>query len=120
MRLGVRVGQACAKIHDEKMRGVSCQQLECDEIWGFIGAKRRNADRSGNFGDRWTFIALDCESKLIPSFLVGKRDMYHARAFMDDLAGRMANLFKFQQMRWRLIPMPLNVHLERKPITGRW
>lgn len=89
MRLGVRVGEGCAKIHDEKMRGLSCKQLECDEIWGFIGAKRKNAARAGVFGDVWTFIGLDSDSKLIPSFIVGKRDMYHARSFMDDLAGRV-------------------------------
>jgi IS1 family transposase len=89
MRLGVRIGQACAKIADEKMRGLHCQQIQCDEIWGFVGAKRRNADRVGAFGDVWTFIGLDSDSKLIPSYIVGKRDMYHARAFMDDLASRM-------------------------------
>jgi IS1 family transposase len=91
MRLGVRVGEACVKIQDEKMLGLNCKQIECDEIWGFIGAKRKNAARAGAYGDVWTFIALDADSKLIPSFVVGKRDMYHARAFMDDLAGRMAN-----------------------------
>ena len=45
----------------------------------------------GAYGDVWTFIALDADTKLIPSFVVGKRDTYHARAFMEDLAGRMAN-----------------------------
>lgn len=91
MRLGVRVGEGCAKIQDERMRGLSCKQIEVDEIWGFIGAKRRNAARVGAFGDVWTFIALDADTKLIPCFIVGKRDSYHARAFMDDLASRMAN-----------------------------
>jgi IS1 family transposase len=91
MRLGIRVGEACQQILDTKMRGLSCKHIECDEIWGFIGAKRKNANRVGAYGDVWTFIALDSESKLIPSFIVGKRDMYHARAFMDDLAGRMSN-----------------------------
>lgn len=62
-----------------------------DEIWGFIGAKRKNAARAGAYGDVWTFIALDADSKLIPSFVVGKRDAYHSKMFMDDLAGRMAN-----------------------------
>jgi IS1 family transposase len=89
MRLGVRVGQACAKIHDEKMRGLSIKQVECDEIWGFIGAKRRNADRAGVYGDVWTFIGEDVDTKLIPSYLVGKRDAYNAKAFMADLAGRV-------------------------------
>jgi IS1 family transposase len=91
MRLGIRIGEACAKIMDAKMRGLNCKQIEVDEIWGFIGAKRKNAARVGAYGDVWTFIALDAESKVSPSFICGKRDMYHARAFMDDLASRMAN-----------------------------
>lgn len=89
MRLGVRVGQACAKIADEKMRGLSCKQIEVDEIWGFIGAKRNKADFVGAYGDVWTFIAIDAESKLIPTFIVGKRDSYHAKTFMSDLASRL-------------------------------
>lgn len=90
MRLGVRVGHACAKIMDEKIRGLACKNLEIDEIWGFIGAKQKNARRAGAYGDVWTFIGLDSDSKLIPSYVVGKRDSYHARTFMDDLASRMA------------------------------
>jgi IS1 family transposase len=90
MRLAVRIGQACAKIQDEKMRGLNCTQIEVDEIWGFIGAKRKNAARAGVYGDVWTFIALDADTKLIPSFVVGKRDSYHAKAFMEDLAGRLS------------------------------
>jgi IS1 family transposase len=90
MSLGRRVGDACAKISDEKMRGLNCRNVEIDEIWGFIGAKRKNANRVGAYGDVWTFIALDADTKLIPSFIVGKRDAYHAKMFMDDLAGRLA------------------------------
>jgi IS1 family transposase len=94
MRLGVRVGEACARIHDAKMRGLNCRQIQVDEIWGFIGKKNKNAsaeDRHTGAGDVWTFIALDRDSKLIPSFVVGKRDAYHAKAFMDDLADRVNN-----------------------------
>jgi IS1 family transposase len=90
MSLNRRVGDACAKIMDEKMRGLNCRNVEIDEIWGFIGAKRKNAERVGAYGDVWTFIALDADTKLIPSFIVGKRDAYHAKAFMDDLASRLA------------------------------
>jgi len=90
MSLNRRVGDACAKIMDEKMRRLNCRNLEIDEIWGFIGAKRNNAARAGAYGDVWTFIALDADTKLIPSFIVGKRDAYHARVFMDDLASRLA------------------------------
>jgi IS1 family transposase len=87
--LALRVGQACKQIMDEKMRGLSCKQIEVDEIWGFIGAKRKNAARAGAYGDVWTFIALDADTKLIPSFIVGKRDAYHAKAFIADLAARL-------------------------------
>ena len=89
MNLGVRVGQGCQRIMDEKMRGLTCKQIQVDEIWGFIGAKQKNAKRAGAFGDVWTFIALDADTKLIPSFIVGKWDSYHAKAFMDDLASRV-------------------------------
>jgi len=90
-RLALRVGIACQKIMDEKMRNLNCQHIEVDEIWGFIGAKRKNAERAGVYGDVWTYIALDAETKLIPSFIVGKRDRYHTKAFMEDLAGRLSH-----------------------------
>jgi len=70
MSLARRVGDACAKIMDEKMRNLSCKQIEVDEIWGFVGAKQKNTSKSGNYGDVWTFIALDADTKLIPSFVV--------------------------------------------------
>jgi len=91
MRLGVRIGEGCKQIMDTKMRGLNCKHLECDEIWGFVGSKNKNAAKTGNYGDVWTFIGIDAETKIIPSHVVGKRDLYHAQAFMEDLAGRMAN-----------------------------
>lgn len=91
MRLGVRVGEACVKIHATEMKGIRSHRIEVDEIWGFVGAKRKNARRVGAYGDVWTFIGLDSDTKLIPSFVVGKRDIYHAQMFMEDLASRMAN-----------------------------
>src|ERR1700733_8275465 len=89
MSLSRRVGDACKKIMDEKMRDLTCKQIEVDEIWGFIGAKQKNARKAKAYGDVWTFIALDADTKLIPSFVIGKRDSYHAKAFMDDLASRL-------------------------------
>jgi IS1 family transposase len=94
MRLGVRVGEACARIHNEKMRGLDSRHIEIDEIWGFIGKKRKNTkawDFQQGLGDAWTFIALDSDSKLIPSFLVGQRTVIYAKAFVDDLASRLRN-----------------------------
>ena len=95
MRLGVRVGQACAGILDAKMRGLNCRNIEVDEIWGFIGKKEKRATRKESMiigvGDVWTFIALDADTKIIPSFVVGRRDSYHAKAFIADLAERLSN-----------------------------
>jgi IS1 family transposase len=91
MSLGLRVGEACTKLHDMKMRRLSCNHIEVDEIWGFIGAKRKNAERTGHYGDVWTFIGIDAETKLIPAYVVGKRDSYHADTFMDDLASRVTH-----------------------------
>lgn len=89
MRLGVRVGTGCAAVLDEKMRGLGCKNVEVDEIWGFVGSKQKNAVRVGAYGDVWTFLAIDADTKLIPSYVVGKRDSYHAKAFIDDLASRV-------------------------------
>jgi len=90
MSLGCRVGDACKKLMDGKMRGLNCANIEVDEVWGFIGAKQKNARKAGAYGDVWTFIALDSDTKLIPSFVVGKRDAYHAKMFTDDLASRLS------------------------------
>jgi IS1 family transposase len=93
MSLGKRVGDACAKIHDAKVRGVASRQIQVDEIWGFIGKKRNNAsaqDVARGLGDVWTFIGLDADTKLIPAYVVGRRDSYHARMFMEDLAARLS------------------------------
>jgi hypothetical protein len=76
MRLGVRVGEGCQQIMDTKMRGLNCSQIEVDEIWGFIGAKRNRADAVGAYGDVWTFIALESVTPIMrrrsfPTWLTG-------------------------------------------------
>jgi len=93
MRLGVRVGQGCASLLDRKMRGLSCEHLQFDEVWGFIGKKQRHV-RPGDdpqYGDVWTFCAIDADTKLVPAFKVGKRDSATATAFVSDLASRLKN-----------------------------
>jgi len=94
MRLGLRVGQGCARIMDEKMRGLECRNIQIDEIWGFIQKKKKNLkadDDPREVGDAWTFCAIDADSKLVPSYKVGKRDSITANAFINDLAGRLKN-----------------------------
>lgn len=91
MRLGVRIGQGCAAVMDRQMRGLSCERIQVDELWGFIGKKQRNVriDDDPQYGDAWTFCAIDSDSKIVPSFKVGKRDSITANAFVADLAGRL-------------------------------
>jgi IS1 family transposase len=91
MRLGVKVGQGCTALLDAKMRDLSCEHLQLDEIWGFVGKKQRNTriDDSPEVGDAWTFCAIDAKTKLVPSFKVGKRDHETANAFVADLAQRV-------------------------------
>lgn len=94
MRLGVRVGETCHQILDQKMRGLNCSRVEVDELWGFIGKKKyhaNRADRAQGLGDVWTFLAIDPVTKVIPSYVVGKRDRYHAVMFLEDLAARLNN-----------------------------
>src|SRR6202043_266417 len=80
---------------DEALRDLTCKRLEVDEIWGFCYSKQKNvpAKHRGEFGygDVWTFIAIDADTKLCPSFLVGSRDGGTATHFCQDLAGRLAN-----------------------------
>jgi IS1 family transposase len=75
------------------MRNLSCQHLQFDELWGFIGKKERHVrpDDSPELGDVWTFCAIDSDTKLVPSFKVGKRDHVTANAFVADVASRMAS-----------------------------
>lgn len=93
MRLGVRVGQGCAALLDRKMRGLSCERIQVDEVWGFIGKKERHMrpDDNPQYGDVWTFCAIDADTKLVPSFKVGKRDAATANAFVSDVASRLKN-----------------------------
>src|SRR5437016_5643545 len=93
MRLGVKVGQGCAKILDAKMRDLPCDDIQLDEIWGFVGKKQRHLkyDDDPKVGDVWTFCAVDRKTKAVPCFKVGKRDAATADAFVADLAGRLKN-----------------------------
>ncbi|QOJ36617.1 MAG: DDE-type integrase/transposase/recombinase [Nitrospira sp.] len=95
LKLLVDLGKACAKYQDEKLRGLSCKQIQCDEIWSFCYAKEKNVpeEMKGKlgFGDVWTWTAIDADSKLIVSYLVGDRSAVYARKFIDDLASRLAH-----------------------------
>jgi IS1 family transposase len=93
MRLGVKVGKGCAALLNYKMRKLSCQNIQVDEVWGFIGKKEGHMrpDDDPQYGDVWTFCAIDADTKLVPAFKVGKRDAATANAFVSDVASRLKN-----------------------------
>lgn len=87
------LGLVCSIHQDHAMRNLGCQRLQVDEIWSFVYSKARNTphDKRGEAGDVWTWVALDSDTKLVPSYRVGARDLQEAMLFMDDLAGRLAH-----------------------------
>jgi IS1 family transposase len=87
------LGTACAAYHDAHVRGLKTQRVQCDEIWSFVGAKAKNVpeSRRGQWGDIWTWTAIDANSKLIIGYRVGQRTAADAYDFMQDVASRLAN-----------------------------
>lgn len=94
-KLLVDVGSACADYQDRTLRNLKCKRVQADEIWSFCYAKEKNvpAEKKGQFGfgDIWTWVAMDADTKLVPSFMVGNRDLQTARIFIDDLKARLAH-----------------------------
>ena len=89
-------GEVALAYHDEHVRGVKAQRVQCDEIWSFVAVKQKNRARSthatdSTAGDCWTWTAIDADHKLLVSYLVGGRDAEYAMMLMDDLRGRLAN-----------------------------
>src|SRR5689334_1839051 len=88
-KLLVDLGSAVADYQDRTLRNLTCKRIQCDEIWAFVYAKAKNVpeDKRGEFGygDVWTWTAIDADTKLVPSFMVGNRDFHSAKLFIDDL-----------------------------------
>lgn len=93
LKLLADIGDACAEYQYKHLRDLTCNKIQCDEIWSFCYAKDKNVpkDKKGKFGygDVWTWTAICADSKLVPSFFIGTRDLESAKAFMNDLASRM-------------------------------
>src|SRR5262245_33742194 len=94
-KLLVDAGLVCAAYHDENVRGLKSKRVQCDEIWAFVGAKKRNVVKASQmaqgFGDIWTWTALDADSKLLVSFLVAERSPFYCYEFMKDVASRLTS-----------------------------
>jgi IS1 family transposase len=95
VKLAVDAGKACADYQDRTMQNLTCERLQCDEIWSFVYAKQKNVTpkiaAARVAGDTWTWTAIDAQTKLVPCWLIGQRDAIAARDFMEDLAGRLTN-----------------------------
>ena len=94
-KLLVELGAACSEYMDKTLRNLPCQRIQCDEIWSFVAAKQKNVTPAtrerGYAGDVWTWVAMDADTKLVCSWLVGARHSIAAREFIQDLAYRLAN-----------------------------
>jgi IS1 family transposase len=88
-------GNVCAAFHYNKVQGVRARRIQCDEIWSFLYAKEKNVSTAkaapDDAGDVWTWTAVDADSKLVVSWMVGGRDRDTANLFVDDLQSRLAN-----------------------------
>jgi IS1 family transposase len=94
LRLLEDAGCACAAYHDVMVRGVRANRVQCDEIWAFVLGKDKNltlGQVQAGFGSVWTWTAIDADSKLIISYMVGDRGAQTAQAFMRDVASRIEN-----------------------------
>lgn len=96
VKLLVELGAACSNYLSEHLVNLNCKRVQIDEIWSFCYAKQKNvtpeiAAKNPFAGDVWTWVAIDADTKLIPSWIVGPRDGITARMFVNDLAGRLAN-----------------------------
>jgi len=93
-KLLIEAGQACKAFHDEHVRNVDASKVQCDEIWSFCYAKQKNVRAAQaapeQAGEVWMWTALESESKMILSWMVGDRDTGYATEFMQDLESRLA------------------------------
>ena len=88
-KLAIDAGEACSAYQDQAFRNLPCRRLQLDEIWRFVYAKQRNVmlakSAPQQAGDLWTWVALDADTKLVPSWLVGERTVQDCWVFLADL-----------------------------------
>jgi transposase-like protein len=95
MRVLVEVGDVCAEYQDRTFRNLRCKRLQLDELWSWIYCKEKNrtqeiALKNPDSGDVWLWTAVDADSKLVPSWMLGQRDLATAKEFIGDLASRLS------------------------------
>ncbi len=94
LRLMVKVGNGCKNIMASEFHDLQCRRVQLDEIWGYVGRHQRRlteADDQNRTGDFWTFVAIDADTRLVPAYRVGKRNLETTTQFLSELSGRLAN-----------------------------
>ena len=95
LKLLPEIGKACLEYQDKTLRNLPCKRIQCDELWSFCYAKEKNLTEKQvgqyGFGDVWTWMAICADTKLVPCWLVGRRDGEYAKLFIENLASRLAN-----------------------------
>lgn len=91
LRLLARVGEGCARLHNRLVRGLSCALIQCDEIWSYVGKKgfRVTELDPAEWGEAYTFVALDVETRLVLAYYVGRRDRESTETFIADMRARL-------------------------------
>jgi IS1 family transposase len=105
LRLLADAGTFCAQFHDLYVRGLSTQRVQVDEIWSFVHSKKRNVkpkDWGKGYGDAWTWVSIDSDSKLIINWVIGGRDADYGRAFVADMADRLADRIQLTSDGWQV------------------
>jgi hypothetical protein len=96
LRVMLHAAKLCRRVMDRRLRNLSLKYLQADELWCFVGKKEQNVmpwerNNGHRLGDTWIFLITDGESKLVPSFVVGGRDLHSAETLMVDVASRLSN-----------------------------
>lgn len=94
MRLLVEIGDVCADYQDRVFRNLRCRRLQLDETWSWIYCRQKNraekiAREHPDAGDIWLWVCIDAETKLVPTWMLGARDTFTARGFIEDIAKRV-------------------------------
>jgi IS1 family transposase len=91
-KLLLDLGSASSDYQDRTLRNLTCQRVQVDEIWSFVGCKKKNVqpEHNDDWGDAWTFVCIDADTKLVPSWFVGQRNADDAYTVLNDLRGRLA------------------------------
>jgi IS1 family transposase len=100
-KLLAETGDACLKYHNAAMRVLPCKNIQIDELWSFVYAKSKNLPAGKEGGSVWTFVAIDADTRLVPSWHCGTRSVPSTRRFLLDLASRIAGRFQITSDGWR-------------------